>query len=107
MNGPEHASDLKKIVKNHPTLSFIDFSNSELNINKNKLKNIGAEAIIEGILESHEVGYSLISSINLSYNFLTYECLNHFRMLSDPEFIQLQNLNLSYNDLGETTIAML
>ena len=87
LNGPEHASDLKKIVKNHPTLSFIDFSNSELNINKNKLKNIGAEAIVEGILESTEAGCSLISSINLSYNYLTHECLKHFRMLSNPEFI--------------------
>lgn len=42
LNGPEHALDIKEIIKNHPTLSFIDFSNNEMNVNKNKLKNIGA-----------------------------------------------------------------
>lgn len=89
LNGPEHAEDIKKIIKNHPTLSFIDFSNSELNINKNKLKNIGAKAIVEGILESTDNGSSLISSINLSYNYLTFDCLKQFCKLSNPDFIQL------------------
>jgi len=46
----DHAEELKAIVHNHPTLMSIDFSNSEKNINKNKLKNIGALAIVEGIL---------------------------------------------------------
>lgn len=73
--GPDHASDIKEMIKNHPTLSFLDFSNNEMHINKNKLKNIGAQAIVEGILESHDNGCSLISSINLSYNHLTSDCL--------------------------------
>lgn len=34
----------------HPTLMAIDFSNNELNHNKNKLKNQGAIALVEGIL---------------------------------------------------------
>ena len=69
LNGPEIADDLIDLFKNHPSLSFIDFSNSDLNINKNKLKNIGAQAIIQGIMQSD--GQSLISELNLSYNYLT------------------------------------
>ena len=107
LHGPEHALDIKEIIKNHPTLSFIDFSNNEMNINKNKLKNIGAQAIVEGILESQEHGCSLISAINLGYNLLTSDCLRHFARLSDPSFIQLNSLNLSYNDLGQDSILML
>lgn len=75
LHGPEHALDIKEIIKNHPTLTFIDFSNNDTNINKNKFKNIGAQAIVEGILESDEQGCSLISAINLSYNLLTSDCL--------------------------------
>ena len=89
INGLHDASDLKKIVKNHQSLSIIDFSNTELNVNKNKLRNIGAAAIVEGILESRENGCSLISEINLSYNYLTYECLPVFAMLRNPDWIQL------------------
>jgi hypothetical protein len=92
--------DIKEIIKNHPTLSYIDFSNNEMNINKNKLKNIGVQAIVEGILESDEQGCSLISAINLSSNLLTSDCLRQFARLSDPSFVQLNSLNLSYNDLG-------
>ena len=46
----EHSEDLIQIIKDHPSLSIIDFSNSELNVNKNKLRNTGAIAIVEGIL---------------------------------------------------------
>lgn len=45
-----------------------------MNVNKNKLKNVGAQAIVEGILET--TGGSIISDINLSYNFLTNACLS-------------------------------
>jgi RNA processing factor Prp31 len=41
LTGSEHFEELKSLVKNHPSLTVIDFSNSETNINKNKLKNIG------------------------------------------------------------------
>jgi hypothetical protein len=92
-------------VMNHPTLMSIDFSNNEKNINKNKLKNNGALAIVEGILESE--GSSMISEINLSYNMLTSECLPGFGMLCNPNFIQLRSLNLSYNELGPDTIHIL
>ena len=54
LNGIEHGEEIKKMVKNHPTLSIIDFGNSELNVKKNKLRNVGANAIVEGILESTE-----------------------------------------------------
>ena len=87
LHGPEHAFDIKEIIKNHPTLSFIDFSNNDMTINKNKLKNIGAQAIVEGILESYDFGCSLISAINLSNNLLTYDCLKQFARLSDPSFV--------------------
>lgn len=97
MSGNEHGEDLKNIVKNHPSLNMIDFSNSEFNINKNKLRNNGAVAIIEGILESHEHGCSLITDINLSYNYLTPECLPYFALLRNTEFIRLESLNLSFN----------
>jgi len=76
---------LKLIVKNHPSLTKIDFSNTEMNTNKNKLKNIGASALIEGILETEE--QSVISELNLSYNYLTAECLPTFALLSNPDFI--------------------
>jgi len=69
------------MIKNHPTLTKIDFSNNEMNTNKNKLKNIGAKAIVEGILETEFS--SIISDINLSHNFLTYDCLKHFSLLDD------------------------
>jgi len=39
LSGHEHAEEIKKIVKNHPSLSILDFSNSELNVKKNKLRN--------------------------------------------------------------------
>ena len=80
---------------------------ADTNINKNKFKNIGAQAIVEGILESEEHGCSLISAINLGYNLLTSDCLRQFARLSDPSFIQLNSLNLSYNDLGQDSILML
>jgi hypothetical protein len=105
INGHEHASELKNIVKNHQSLTVIDFSNTEMCINKNKLKNAGARAIVEGILETQD--QSIISDINLSYNFLTHDCLHHFAKLKDPNFIQLQCLNLSYNDLGPDSIKIL
>ena len=107
LHGPDHALDIKEIIKNHPTLSYIDFSNNEMNINKNKLKNIGVQAIVEGILESDEQGCSLISAINLSSNLLTSDCLRQFARLSDPSFVQLNSLNLSYNDLGQDSILTL
>ena len=89
LSGAEHADDLKSIVKNHPTLFSIDFSNHEVNVNKNKLRNVGAIAIVEGILESTAIGYSLISEINLSYNYLTADCLPYFSLLNDPHFVQI------------------
>jgi Ran GTPase-activating protein (RanGAP) involved in mRNA processing and transport len=46
----EHSEDLIQIIKDHPSLSIIDLSNSELNVNKNKLRNAGVIAIVEGIL---------------------------------------------------------
>ena len=107
LNGVEHAEDLKAIVKNHPTLYSIDFSNQEVNVNKNKLRNTGAAAIVEGILESYQTGHSLISEINLSYNYLTAECLPYFAQLSNPNFVQIQQLNLSYNALGPDSIRIL
>jgi hypothetical protein len=76
-------------------------------VNKNKLRNTGAAAIVEGILESYSTGHSLISEINLSYNYLTVECLPHFAQLSDPNFVQIQQLNLSYNALGPDSIRIL
>ena len=105
LNGHEHAADIKSIVKDHPSLTMVDFSNSELYINKNKLKNSGAIAIVEGILETE--GCSLMSEINLSYNYLTSECLPYFSKLSNPDFVQIQSLNLSYNDLGPESIKKL
>lgn len=76
------------LVQNHPSLTSIDFGNCELNTNKNKLRNIGAVNLVHGILESKKgQGYSLISEINLSYNYLTQECLPYFAKLNDPNFI--------------------
>jgi Ran GTPase-activating protein (RanGAP) involved in mRNA processing and transport len=89
-------------------LTSIDFGNCELNTNKNKLRNIGAVSLVHGILESkHGQGYSLISEINLSYNYLTQECLPYFAKLCDPSFIQVKNLNLSFNALGSDAIKIL
>ena len=52
IDGRDHCQELKEIVKNHPSLAIIDFSNSELIIKKNKIRNSGAKAIVEGILDS-------------------------------------------------------
>lgn len=89
LNGLDHAQDIKEMIINHPSLSIIDFSNTELNVNKNKLRNIGAVAIIEGILMSHEQGCSLINEINLSYNYLNADVLPYFAQLRNPDWIQL------------------
>jgi hypothetical protein len=39
LNGIDHSQDIKEMIMNHPSLSVIDFSNTELNVNKNKLRN--------------------------------------------------------------------
>jgi len=78
LNGVDHSQDIKEMIMNHPSLSVIDFSNTELNINKNKLRNQGAVAIIDGILGSREQGCSLINEINLSYNYLNADVLPYF-----------------------------
>lgn len=52
IDGREHAEYLKEIVKNHPTLTVIDFSNSDLYVRKNKIRDKGVKAIVEGIIES-------------------------------------------------------
>lgn len=104
----EHAEDIKAIVQNHPSLCILDLSNTELkNPNKNKLRNPGAIALVRGILESTEQGYSLLNELHLSYNFLTAECLPYFAALNDPDFIRLETLNLSYNALGPDTLRLL
>ena len=54
LNGAEHAGDILQIIKDHPSLSIVDFSNSELNVNKNKLRNAGAIGIVEGIIQSEK-----------------------------------------------------
>lgn len=107
LSGAEHAQDLKAIVKNHPSLYSIDFSNSEMNVNKNKLRNTGAAAIVEGILESSITGHCLLGEINLSYNYLTSDCLYCFAQLNDQNFIRIQQLNLSYNALGPESFKIL
>ena len=107
LNGIDHSQDIKEMIMNHPSLSVIDFSNTELNVNKNKLRNQGAVAIIEGILKSKEHGCSLINEINLSYNYLNADVLPYFAQLRNPDWIQLQSLNLSYNDLGPSSIKIL
>ncbi len=73
------------MIKNHPSLAIIDFSNTELNMSKNKLKNQGVQAIVEGMLESE--GHSMIQEINLGYNYLTVDCLPILGRLSDPAFV--------------------
>ena len=52
INGTVNAEDLIQIIKDHPSLSILDLSNSELNVNKNKLRNGGVIAIVEGVLQS-------------------------------------------------------
>ena len=95
-------------MQDHPTLTVLDFSNSELeNPNKNKLRNQGAIAIVRGILESTKQGYSVLNELNLAYNFLTADCLPYFAALNDPDFIRLETLNLSYNALGPDTFRLL
>jgi hypothetical protein len=89
ISGGEHSEDLITLIKDHPSLSIIDFSNSELNVNKNKLRNAGAIAIVEGILQSTKQGFSLISEINLGNNYLTSDCLSHFARMNDLNFVRL------------------
>jgi hypothetical protein len=38
---------------------------------------------------------------------LTQDCLSTFALLARPDFIQLRDLNLSYNDLGPDCIRIL
>ena len=54
IDGREHSEYLKEIVKNHPTLTVIDFSNSDLYVRKNKIRDKGVKAIVDGIIESNE-----------------------------------------------------
>jgi len=98
LSGQEHFDDIKFMIKNHPSLTVIDFSNTETNMSKNKLKNQGVQAIVEGILESQD--HSMIQEINLGYNYLTVDCLPVLARLSNPEFVQIHTLHLSFNELG-------
>lgn len=66
INGSEHAAALKALVKGNATLTALDFGNGERNTCKNKIKNIGVQALVEGILETPDC--SVISQLNLSYN---------------------------------------
>lgn len=66
IDGREHSDYLKEIVKNHASLTMIDFGNTDLNVRKNKIRNKGAKAIVDGILESNRHGCSLISEIHLA-----------------------------------------
>jgi hypothetical protein len=56
---------VKNLIVEHPSLTDIDLSNDDSNQNKNRLGNLGLEAVIEGILESQS---SVISMINMAQN---------------------------------------
>lgn len=49
----------------------------------------------------------MLNELHLAYNYLTAECLPYFAALSDPEFVRLETLNLSYNALGPDTLRLL
>ena len=53
------------------------------------------------------MGYSVVNEINLAYNFLTQDSLYHFARLNDPDFVRVEHLNLSYNDLGPESFRLL
>jgi hypothetical protein len=65
-------------MKNHPSLTSIDFSNSDSNKYRNKLGNVGTQALIEGIIQSSD---SLISMINIAGNNITSDSICHIANL--------------------------
>lgn len=86
---------LKKLIKDHPSLTSIDFSNTDSNKQRNRLGNIGLSAIIDAILESKN---SLMSMINVASNIIsTYQPIVELLKHKQSQII---SLNLSDNDIG-------
>ena len=100
IDGRKHQQLLFDLVHEHPSLASLDLGNS-CNVvkNRNPIHDEGLAAIIEGIAQSKD--YSLIQELYLSYSSITAEGLQRFaRIPMSGVEMNLQILDLSYNDLG-------
>lgn len=86
-------------MQDHPSLTSIDFSNTDNNKNRNNLGNKGFESLLDGISSSKQP--SLISMINVAGN-----CITKLDKL--PDIIEnIISLDLSNNDIGSTVFSVL
>jgi Ran GTPase-activating protein (RanGAP) involved in mRNA processing and transport len=75
-------------------LTSVDFGNSDIMNNRNRIYDEGFIGLIEGIIKSNE---SLISELYLQSACITGDGLCALSMMSH---VDLQVLDLSHNDLG-------
>jgi hypothetical protein len=61
-----HVHLIRTFLMEHPSLTSIDLSNDDSNLNKNRLSNIGLEAVIDAMLDPRSL--SVISMINFAQN---------------------------------------
>jgi hypothetical protein len=61
-----HIYLLKNFIMEHSSLTALDLSNDDSNLNKNRLSNTGLEAVIEAIIDSKS--QSVISMLNFAKN---------------------------------------
>eukprot|EP00347_Sterkiella_histriomuscorum_P014464 403360768 len=97
INGSEDFQQIQNLIKDHPSLSTIDFSNTDTNKQRNRLGNQGLQAIVDGILQSQN---SLIGIISVAGNMIsTHQPIQELLKYKSSQII---SLDLSDNDIGTT-----
>ena len=95
---------LKQLIKGHPSLTSIDFSNQDTHKQRNKLGNKGVQSIVEAITEDGDRdSSSLIGMISVAGNFVTDA--SPFATLLSCKASQIVTLNLSNNDIGDDFLS--
>jgi Ran GTPase-activating protein (RanGAP) involved in mRNA processing and transport len=105
IDGRKNQNQLFNLVYGHPSLTCIDVGNFDTIKNRNRIHNEGLTAIVEGIVKSVETtGQSLISQIQLQQSSLTGEgMVNFLKFSSVKQYVDIQILDLSNNELGPET----
>jgi len=92
----------------HPSLTSLDLSNDDSNLNKNRLSNAGLEAVMDAMLDPRS--QSVISMLNFSQNNVLSSQPETFRLLKVLLTVkgeQMVTLNLGDNELGPDFLAIL
>lgn len=92
----------------HPSLTSLDLSNDDSNLNKNRLSNAGLEAVMDAMLDPRS--QSVISMLNFAQNNVLSSQPETFRLLKVLLTVkgeQMVALNLSDNELGPDFLGIL